>query len=557
MRLKRRTAAFVLSCLFIAAFLLAHLRVHATLIDDAFITYRYSANFANGKGLVYNEGERVLGTTTPGYALLLGVIGRFSGIQAIPRISQVIGAIGHLVFGVCSAWLAQRITGNSLSSTVIFGIVLLSPQTLYSSLAGMESSLFLALIGGGFVALALKRWYLAAAVIGLSPWFRPEGIFVILLVLLVLAYTIINERDDYSLTRKTFLATVTILVLPGLVEVIFLLIYYGSPIPQSIIAKQAGLYPLKLSESAYYVLVDQLFALLPLNFSLSPLIAPVFTLMKILVLVFIFVPAIVLGGLWLTRRGFPYLMFGPLLGIFVFFYATSRTNIFPHYIAHFEALLKALLFAGLFSTLEWATARWQRLIRIRPALTIGIGILILFPGIYYYPIRSIWMGEIDSRDPAIPQEVERQRIYRNLAVRLEPLLPDHTVVVLPEIGELGFYLPKVYVLDAAGLVSPDVVSYFPVPADQRPNAGTGVIPPQLIRDYLPDLLIFLEVFGRYGILDDPWFWAHYEPVITWCGDWLPWESKALYVFSRKDFSSQLVLPAEAEQSCVSPMLASE
>ncbi len=37
-------------------------------IDDAYITYRYSQNILEGHGLVYNPGERVLGTTTPLYA---------------------------------------------------------------------------------------------------------------------------------------------------------------------------------------------------------------------------------------------------------------------------------------------------------------------------------------------------------------------------------------------------------------------------------------------------------------------------------------------------------
>jgi hypothetical protein len=39
--------------------------------DDAFITYRYARNLATGRGFVYNEGERVLGTTTPLYAMIL------------------------------------------------------------------------------------------------------------------------------------------------------------------------------------------------------------------------------------------------------------------------------------------------------------------------------------------------------------------------------------------------------------------------------------------------------------------------------------------------------
>ncbi|MCB0187901.1 MAG: hypothetical protein KDE31_26715, partial [Caldilineaceae bacterium] len=40
-------------------------------VDDAFITYRYAENLATGQGFVYNAGERLLGTSTPLYTLLL------------------------------------------------------------------------------------------------------------------------------------------------------------------------------------------------------------------------------------------------------------------------------------------------------------------------------------------------------------------------------------------------------------------------------------------------------------------------------------------------------
>jgi hypothetical protein len=41
-------------------------------VDDAYITFRYARNLAEGNGLVYNIGERVMDTTTPFYSLLLG-----------------------------------------------------------------------------------------------------------------------------------------------------------------------------------------------------------------------------------------------------------------------------------------------------------------------------------------------------------------------------------------------------------------------------------------------------------------------------------------------------
>jgi arabinofuranosyltransferase len=49
--------------------------------DDAFITYRYARNWAEGAGLVFNPGERVLGTTAPGFALLLGLLSAATGVS--------------------------------------------------------------------------------------------------------------------------------------------------------------------------------------------------------------------------------------------------------------------------------------------------------------------------------------------------------------------------------------------------------------------------------------------------------------------------------------------
>jgi hypothetical protein len=64
--------------------------------DDAFITYRYARNLAQGQGLVYNIGERVLGTSTPLYTGLLALGSLVSG--------QPVHWISHLLCGL-SLWL--------------------------------------------------------------------------------------------------------------------------------------------------------------------------------------------------------------------------------------------------------------------------------------------------------------------------------------------------------------------------------------------------------------------------------------------------------------------
>ena len=50
-------------------------------IDDAYITFRYARNLAEGLGLVYNPGEWVLGTTAPLWAVVLAVGYRLGAVD--------------------------------------------------------------------------------------------------------------------------------------------------------------------------------------------------------------------------------------------------------------------------------------------------------------------------------------------------------------------------------------------------------------------------------------------------------------------------------------------
>ena len=61
-------------------------------IDDAYITFRYARNLAEGLGLVYNPGEWVLGTTAPLWAMLLGG-GYRVGLTDLPWLATIVSAV--------------------------------------------------------------------------------------------------------------------------------------------------------------------------------------------------------------------------------------------------------------------------------------------------------------------------------------------------------------------------------------------------------------------------------------------------------------------------------
>ena len=99
-------------------------------VDDSYITYRYSFNFADGDGLVFNLGENHYGSTAAGYAVLLGVISKsitvvngFFGStnnsnldlrEVIPALSRVTSTLSLIL----SASLLIRISWNSTGTAV-------------------------------------------------------------------------------------------------------------------------------------------------------------------------------------------------------------------------------------------------------------------------------------------------------------------------------------------------------------------------------------------------------------------------------------------------------
>jgi hypothetical protein len=123
--------------------------------------------------------------------------------------------------------------------------------------------------------------------------------------------------------------------------------------------------------------------------------------------------------------------------------------------------------------------------------------------------RYDWSRPPGEGWPALDSEWEktRERDYLAVGAALQAATSGGARVAAPEIGALGhaYHGP---ILDTMGLVSPFALAYHPVPPELV--EGNAAIPPSLIIDAAPDAVVFLEIFGRRGLLADPRFARDYR-----------------------------------------------
>lgn len=184
--------------------------------EDAYITYRYARNLANGFGLTFNPGERVMGFSSPLWTLwnALGYLvtqkpmiwSRLSAIVADLGVILVLGQLVRRQVGLAAAWC--------------FNLFFAAwPYFASIAVSGMENGVLFALIVFAG-ALAERRSPATGPALAAVALCRPEG-------LVAAAVLAIVARPRDALIGLAIVA----LAMFGLFA------YFGSPVPQSMLAK--------------------------------------------------------------------------------------------------------------------------------------------------------------------------------------------------------------------------------------------------------------------------------------------------------------------------------
>jgi len=445
-----------------AAVLLAGPRIY----DDAYITFRYAARLATGDGLVFNSGERVLGTSAPAWALLLGALGRLAGPDRLPVVAFALGAMALGTTALLAFGLLRPRTGPLVAFLAV-AAALTPLETARVFASGMETPLYLAALAGALLLLSLRRDRWAFLVAGLLPFLHPDA--VLLFPALAVAVRLRDGRWPWGPMVPGAVA--------ALVAAAALAAWFGSPVPQSIGAKRTAyaLAPFtalgELSRAAVEVVLpprapDVVQRSSPLAALAWEAGVPILALLLLASL------------LWFGRRALvrPEVAAAALFaGGYLLAFAIGNPLVFPWYGPPLVVTLAVVVGALVGEAARGARA--ARTSAVAGAALLAAGTLLRLALLHPY-------GTAD-----------REELYRAAAIRMNASPSE--VVLAPEIGALGFYT-KARIWDSSGLVTPEARVFRGDAWRERergPDAiGGGTIPPGAIEAVRPDWIVSLSMF---------------------------------------------------------------
>jgi arabinofuranosyltransferase len=233
-----------------SALALAHAWLHRfASIDDAYITYRYARNLGDGLGLVFNPNERVEGTSSLLFTIILAAAYR-TGLD-MELTAKVVGTAGYVgVVVLAYAFLRRSLQGRFSRAYAGLGAALTLSFTplAFHAVAGMELDVYTALLLAGVLGYVRSRetarasgaWALWLALAAIT---RSEalGLLSILLATSFIqsafgASTRWNRSNTADRCRcsATELLWASAVLLP--VE-LFRRLYFGAWLPNSVLAK--------------------------------------------------------------------------------------------------------------------------------------------------------------------------------------------------------------------------------------------------------------------------------------------------------------------------------
>jgi hypothetical protein len=414
-------------------------------LDDSWIHLQFARNLAEGRGLSYNPGELVTGSTAPLWTALLSLLFILPGPPGIVVVwTKLLGIAFHLA-SVAVAWRLGRELGlgRGLASLAV-ALMLTTSWLVWSALSGMEVPLFVFLSLAGILLHLRERERperppLAVPVLAIAALARPEGLLLVVLALFdrLLIFEREGENGPLLWRRPAFRQVIVGTLLAALAlagPVLFYRWAGGSFLPTTFGAKGGGLRRLVPNLSYVYTVLGVWFRVQPFLTLLSgagvvALLARLGTRRD----------RGLLPALWAVGLPLAYSMMAP-----------SPTKLMGNFGRYYFPLIPVVILLGALG-LEPAA----RALGPRPRTGENRGLRVplgaLLAGVIL--ATSLWgFAEGAKRYAQNVANVEDSDV--RIALWLRQRVPQQALLAVNDIGAIKFLLPNP-VLDLAGIANPE------------------------------------------------------------------------------------------------------
>jgi len=178
-----RAAALTLTL----GFSLLHQLLFSTIAEDAYVTFRYAQNIADGNGPVFNTGERIEGYANFLWMILIAFPKAAFGadIETSAIVLGILSALGAVLLACVTVnRVVARAVGEPRPAYGVAAAVLVAGAgglAAYGG-SGTETPLFVLLVFGVFASLAARRPVVAGVLVAFAMMTRPAGFLLALLV---------------------------------------------------------------------------------------------------------------------------------------------------------------------------------------------------------------------------------------------------------------------------------------------------------------------------------------------------------------------------------------
>jgi hypothetical protein len=400
-------------------------------LDDTWIHFRFAENFANGHFFEFNTGEPVPGTTSPFWVIALSIPFLISSKLIIPY-SYLIGSVFFLLIGFETYRLSNKLGFEKKYSLFAAALTLLAGRLAWSSLSGMEITLFC------YLTIVIVKTHLneieqnkvkiiTGLLIGLAAVTRPEAY---LLALIYYILTIILFKNALKQNLKHLLLSLSVFAVIILPYPYFSYSVTGSFLPSTFEGQNAGLR--FIPHLVFIIETGKLFFKENLIILILWLISSVYFAVKLIrgkadkkfMLIF----------LWVILL--------PLISSFV----TPNWRHHGRYLIPLIPFINIVAIDILRKLIAVLEGKGTKLYRSAGKV---IPFAVVFFSLNYTIIFALTLGW--NTDNINDQQVK-------IANWINTYLPDETVLGMNDIGAIT-YITKKKTIDMAGLVTPEILKF--------------------------------------------------------------------------------------------------